>query len=160
MPINLLQLPHILEAIAYTLSFDDLLSCVLVNHTWYHAITPLLWEDVITYRSEPTDSIYAWDYQEYFLQDERQGFLKNAHHIRALTCQHSQLLVLNNTNCINLVEVNYVVDGSFHGLPELTHLIIRNPGLRAVSVESKGGYHLALNSYHLALNKPMSDFLD
>ncbi|KAF9214618.1 hypothetical protein BGZ59_003363 [Podila verticillata] len=160
MPINLLQLPHILEAIAYTLSFDDLLSCVLVNHTWYHAITPLLWEDVITYRSEPTDSIYAWDYQEYFLQDERQGFLKNAHHIRALTCQHSQLLVLNNTNCINLVEVNYVVDGSFHGLPELTQLIIRNPGLRAVSVESKGGYHLALNSYHLALNKPMSDFLD
>ncbi|KAF9391821.1 hypothetical protein CPB97_005229 [Podila verticillata] len=160
MPIDPLQLPHILKAITDPLSFTDLLSCVLVNHAWNDAITPILWEDAITYRSKLTEDVDVWDYQEYFLQDEsRQGFLKNAHHIRALTCQHPQLLsILNNTNCVNLVEVNYVVDGPLHGLPELCKLISRNQSLRAVSVESKGSHWDRWDG--CTLDQSMSDFLD
>ncbi|KAF8924291.1 hypothetical protein BGZ52_008417, partial [Haplosporangium bisporale] len=55
MTINTLELPHILESIAYSLRFNDLANCVRVNRTWYIAFTPLLWEDVIAYRSIPTD---------------------------------------------------------------------------------------------------------
>ncbi|KAI9236276.1 MAG: hypothetical protein BYD32DRAFT_437613 [Podila humilis] len=138
MTINTLELPHILESIAYSLRFNDLANCVRVNRTWYIAFTPLLWEDVIAYRSIPTDEYNVWTYQQYFLRDQcRQGFLKNAHHIRALTCQTPQFFTtLNTTHCVNLVEINLVTDRSCEAFPALTRLIARCPNLRAVSIES------------------------
>lgn len=142
MTINPLELPHILEAIADTLRFNDLVNCIRVNQTWYNIFIPLLWEDVITYRSISTDEYRVWDYQHYFLRDQsRQGLLKNAHHIRALTCRTPRILsILSNTNCINLVEINFVMDRSGDGFPELTRLISRNLSLRAVSVENAGSW--------------------
>ncbi|KAG0315000.1 hypothetical protein BG000_005338 [Podila horticola] len=141
MPTDPLQLQYILKAITDYLSFNDLLSYVLVRHGWNNTYTPILWKDVSTYRSIPTDNVKGWAYQEYFTQDEsRQGFLKNAHQTHALTYQHSQsrsILSTTTTNYVNLVDVNYVIDGPIDGLPELTWLIIRSPALRAVSVEAK-----------------------
>ncbi|KAG0335494.1 hypothetical protein BG000_007476 [Podila horticola] len=140
MAIDLFGLPHILEAIIAPLRFNDLVNCVRVNHTWYNTITPLLWKDVITYRSQATDRYNVWTYQHFFLQADaqsRQGFLRNAHHIRALTCRTPQLLTtLNTTHFPNLVEINFVVDHSYDAFPALIRLIARSPKLRAVSVES------------------------
>ncbi|KAF9208418.1 hypothetical protein BGZ59_010660 [Podila verticillata] len=140
MTIHPLELPHILEVIADTLRFNDLVNCVLVNHIWYNAIVRLLWEDVITYRSISTDKYNVWDYQHYFLRDQsRQGLFRNSRHIRALTCRTPRILsILSNTKCVNLVEINFVMDRSGDGFPELTRLISRNPNLRAVSVENAG----------------------
>lgn len=138
MTIHALELPHILEVIADTLRFNDLVNCVLVNHTWYNTIVRLLWEDVITYRSIRTGKHNVWDYQHYFLRDQsRQGLLRNSRHIRALTCRTPRILsILSNTKCVNLVEINFVMDRSGDGFPELIRLISRNPNLRAVSVEN------------------------
>ncbi|KAF9389661.1 hypothetical protein CPC16_005681 [Podila verticillata] len=142
MTIHPLELPHILEVIADTLRFNDLVNCVLVNHTWYNAIVRLLWEDVITYRSISTDKYNVWNYQHYFIRDQsRQGLFRNSHHIRALTCRTPRILsILSNTKCVNLVEINFVMDRSGDGFPELTRLISRNPNLRAVSVENAGSW--------------------
>lgn len=106
---------------------------------------------MITFRSEPIEDSYVWAYQDYFLQGlSRQGFIKNAHYIRAITCQYTQLLsILNNTNCINLVEVNFIMDNQPDGLPELVQLITRNARLRAVSVEVVG---------YINVNQEMNDF--
>ncbi|KAF8988401.1 hypothetical protein BGZ52_010507 [Haplosporangium bisporale] len=143
MVIDLFELPHILKSIANSLRFNDLVSCVRVNRTWYDTITPLLWEDVIAYRSIPTNQHDVWTYKQYFLRDHqsRQGLLKNAHHIRALTCQTPQLLTtLNTTLCANLVEINFNTDRSYEAFPAFMRLIARSPKLRAVSVESLWDY--------------------
>ncbi|KAF9281466.1 hypothetical protein BGZ74_002352 [Mortierella antarctica] len=70
------------------------------------------------------------------------GLFKNAHHIRALTCRTPRILsilnILSNTDCVNLVEINFVMDRSGDGFPKLTRLITRNPNLRATSVENAG----------------------
>ncbi|KAF9281467.1 hypothetical protein BGZ74_002353, partial [Mortierella antarctica] len=144
MAIDLFELPHILEATVAHLRFNDLVNCVRVNHTWYNTITPLLWEDVITYRSQVTDQYNVWTYPQFFLHanaQSRQGFLRNAHHIRALTCRTPQLLTtLNTTDFPNLVEINFVIDRSFEAFPALIRLIARSPKLRAVSIENSRAY--------------------
>ncbi|KAG0029859.1 hypothetical protein BGZ81_003349 [Podila clonocystis] len=143
MAVDLFDLPHILEAIVAPLRFNDLVNCVRVNRTWYNTITPLLWEDVITYRSQATDRCIVWTYQQYFFRDEQscEDFRKNAHHIRALTCRTQQLLTtLNTTYFPNLVEINLVTDLSCDAFPALIRLIARSPKLRAVSVENPGTY--------------------
>ncbi|KAG0326219.1 hypothetical protein BG000_001497 [Podila horticola] len=60
MPIDPLELPHILKAITDLLSFDDRLSCVPVSHAWNNTIAPLFWKDVTTYRSQLTDDIFHY----------------------------------------------------------------------------------------------------
>ncbi|KAF9326405.1 hypothetical protein BG006_010156 [Podila minutissima] len=144
MAVDLFELPHILEATVARLRFNDLVNCVRVNHTWYNTITPLLWEDVITYRSQVTDQYDVWIYQQFFLHanaQSRQGFLRNAHYIRALTCRAPQLLTtLNTTDFPNLVEINFVIDRSCETFPALIRLIARSPKLRAVSIEKSGVY--------------------
>lgn len=49
--LSLFDIPHIAEAITDSLSFTDLLSCILVNQTWYDDLIGVLWLDVISYRS-------------------------------------------------------------------------------------------------------------
>ncbi|KAG0089430.1 hypothetical protein BGZ93_009853, partial [Podila epicladia] len=116
MPIDLFELPHILEAIVIHLRFNDLVTCVRVNHSWYSIFTPLLWEDVITFRSQATDQYNVWTYKQFFLSSNpqsRQGFIRNAHHIRALACRTPQLLTtINTTDFPNLVEINFIIDRS------------------------------------------------
>ncbi|KAG0026813.1 hypothetical protein BGZ82_009289 [Podila clonocystis] len=143
MAVDLFDLQHILEAIVAPLRFNDLVNCVRVNRTWYNTITPVLWEDVITYRSQATDRCIVWTYQQYFFRDEPscEDFRKNAHHIRPLTCRTQQLLTtLNTTHFPNLVEINLVTDLSCDAFPALIRLIARSPKLRAVSVENPGTY--------------------
>lgn len=45
---NSMHIPHIWDNITETLSFKDLLSCILVNRQWHDAFIPALWSDVIT----------------------------------------------------------------------------------------------------------------
>lgn len=65
--------------------------------------------------------------------------MNHARFIRALTCQGFQSLgILFNSSCVNLVEINYVIDlstGSPPGLDYLVDLMSVNPSLRASSIE-------------------------
>ncbi|KAG0095041.1 hypothetical protein BGZ93_006418 [Podila epicladia] len=142
LPLNLIDLPHITEAIAESFSFNDLLSCIHVNRAWYDAFIPLLWTDVITFRKSNFD--VGNNTPEY-----HQALIKNAHHIRAITCQLETLPTLLECQLDNLVEVNFVVDfkdfprtpiapgKSTQGLDDLSALVAHCcPRLRAVSIEN------------------------
>lgn len=139
-----IDLPHVTEAIAESLSFDDLLNCIPVSRAWYDAFIPLLWTDVITFRKSNFDIHQGKSTPEYL-----QALIKHAHHIRAITCQLETLPTLLECQLVNLIEVNYVVDfkdfprkpvapgKSTQGLDDLSSLIAHCcPRLRAVSIEN------------------------
>lgn len=132
-------IPHILKAITDSFSFTDLLSCVLVNHAWYDALIGVLWLDVVTYRSKKNGSYRYWEHEHYFRTPEgRQGLIKNAHHIRGLTCRDpATLQVLSEVEFSNLAEINYIMEWNqqHKGLEGLACLVSRCPNLQAVSVE-------------------------
>ncbi|KAF9380193.1 hypothetical protein CPB97_008516 [Podila verticillata] len=132
-------IPHILKAITDSFSFTDLLSCVLVNHAWYDALIGVLWLDVVTYRSKKKISYARWEHEHYFRTPEgRQGLIKNAQHVRGLTCRDpATLQLLSEIEFTNLVEINFVAEWSqqHKGLEDFTRLVARCPNLRAVSVE-------------------------
>ncbi|KAF8979757.1 hypothetical protein BGZ52_004615 [Haplosporangium bisporale] len=138
-----LQIPHILNSVTDPLSFSDLLSCILVSRQWHDLFIPILWTDAITFRSNPTALWGSWTFDDYSRSTHgQQALLKNAQHIRALTCYASHSLqILRVSNCVNLVEVNCLMgnlDSSElrTGLDNLVELIAVNPQLTAVSVES------------------------
>lgn len=153
------HIPHICESITNTLSFTDLLSCILVNRNWYHGLTPTLYKDAITFRSIQ-DWPALWTYLDFTQTTYGQrALLKHAHHIRALTCQgrHS-LNILHSSNCVNLLEINYVADSSTSndwdlGLRELSELITANPQLQVVSIEM-------IDMHGHGCVDQLSDFLD
>ncbi|KAF9325144.1 hypothetical protein BG006_011344 [Podila minutissima] len=144
-PLKIIQLlPHIADAIAYTLTFADLINCVQVNHEWNDAFTRILYEDVITFRSKQARPNGDWDGCEYFVDpSSRRRFARHAHHIRGLTCQRSQLasILLETLTFDNLIEVNLIQDdGPFSAddtsIDSLTGLLARSPLLQAVSIEN------------------------
>ncbi|KAG0354289.1 hypothetical protein BG005_006590 [Podila minutissima] len=144
------NIPHIFTAITDDLSFADLFSCILVNHSWHDNFIPILWADVITFRSKPGAKKDVWGYHDYSLTPlGRQGMIKHASHIRAITCQgvHS-LQVLTESNCDSVEEVNYIVDVIYSnniGIPNnepplgpdtLASWIRLCPALKAISIEN------------------------
>ncbi|KFH65299.1 hypothetical protein MVEG_08779 [Podila verticillata NRRL 6337] len=132
-------IPHILKAITNSFSFTDLLSFVLVSHAWYDALIGVLWLDVVTYRSKKKISYARWEHEHYFRTPEgRQGLIKNAHHIRGLTCRDpATLRVLSKVEFTHLEEINFVAEWNqqHKGLEDFARLVSRCPRLRAVSVE-------------------------
>lgn len=150
---TILDIPHVVTSITRTLSFSDLLSCVLINHAWHDAVVPELYRDLITFRSSITrERIRVVScYHHYFCTfPQRQALFKHSHHIRALTCRGNRILgVLADIDCTNLVEINFLVEKRRYrttdrdpaltipilGLVNLAKLISRNVNLRAVSIE-------------------------
>ncbi|KAF9299644.1 hypothetical protein BGZ74_008814 [Mortierella antarctica] len=140
-----LDLPHIEKAITDSLTFKDLLNGILINRAWYNALIPLLYSDVITFRS----SRYHRGLFDHFFDtpDSQRAILKHSHHIRALTCTFPSLSVLMKTGCPNLVELNYVLEferppdaiyetDPKQGLDVLDVVLARCPNLRALSFEN------------------------
>ncbi|KAG0334748.1 hypothetical protein BG000_008071 [Podila horticola] len=139
-----LHIPHILNSITDPLSFSDLLN-VLVCRQWHDRFISILWTDAVTFRSKPAAMRDTWTYFDYSRTAHgQQGLLSHAHAIRALTCQGSNSLqILRASNGINLLEINYVMDGvdpkvSDTGLGDLAELISISPRLTAVSIENIG----------------------
>ncbi|KAG0035045.1 hypothetical protein BGZ81_001104 [Podila clonocystis] len=159
MALNALHLPHVVQSIAGLLSFKDLINCVLVNNTWHNALVCFLYEDVITFRSKSEESDIKKSKCGYFSDPvSRMGIVKHGHHIRALTCRYDQLLaVLDSTTCVNLIEVNFVMDPlpptDTVGLAKLAELMARNISLQAVSIEN-------INFCSLKLLQKLTEFVD
>ncbi|KAG0028257.1 hypothetical protein BGZ82_008522 [Podila clonocystis] len=134
------HISHICDSITDPLSFTDLLNCILVNRHWHDTFIPILWSDVVTFRTDPGPHRKQTSYHDYSLHYYgHQGISKHAHHIRALTCQGVSSLqtLVDSLSCVNLVEINFVIDrlGS-PGLDDLVDLMSVNPSLRAVSIEN------------------------
>ncbi|KAF9321621.1 hypothetical protein BG006_002588, partial [Podila minutissima] len=153
-----LHIPHIYEHIADTFSFTDLLSCILVSRKWYDSFIPTLYQDTITYRSL-IDLRGHWKYDYSRNTFVQQALFKHAHHIQALTChgRHS-LQTFLTSNCVNLLEINYVVDSRSSnnwnlGLRHLADLITANPRLQAVSIEN-------IHLHNKSCVNQLSQFLD
>lgn len=136
------HVPHIYHSISDPLSFSDLLSCILINHYWHDTFIPILWNDVVTFRTNPGGSCWKQaTYRNYALHyDVPQGMLKHAHHIHSLTCQGFQSLqaMINTFSCVNLVEINFVINlcSEFPGLDDLVDLMSMNPNLCGISIEN------------------------
>ncbi|KAF8988125.1 hypothetical protein BGZ52_000548 [Haplosporangium bisporale] len=161
---SIFGLPRIVEAVARTLTCEDLLSCILVSRAWHTTWIRILWSDVITYgifRTERGGRAYNF----YFHTPEgQQALTKHAHHIRAVTCRFQRdLLILTLAGVCNLAEINYIAQelprqrSERHrsavietGLSDLIHLIAQNHNLRAVSIENLG---------LLTADKPAEDLL-
>lgn len=138
-----LELPHLVEAIADPLSFSDLLSCIRVCWAWHKIFIPVLWTDVVSFRSPRV--INDGDYIHYFANHSTISLIKHSHHIRAFTCTNPDLLALQECVLPNLLEINVVIKPEplysaivTHG-PGLTEglasYILCSPHLRAVSIE-------------------------
>ncbi|KAF9384690.1 hypothetical protein CPB97_005457 [Podila verticillata] len=133
------HIPHIYHSITDSLSFADLLKCILVNRQWHDAFIPILWSDVVTFRTK----LPPWPYEEYhdysLNSHTRRGLFNHARYIHALTCQGFQSLrILFDSSCVNLVEINFMIDLSTGcpGLDDLVDLMSVSPILRAVSIEN------------------------
>ncbi|KAG0333511.1 hypothetical protein BG000_009105 [Podila horticola] len=138
-----LELSHLVEAIADPLSFNDLLSCIRVCWAWHKIFIPVLWTDVVSFRSHRV--INDGDYIHYFANHSTISLIKHSHHIRAFTCTNTDLLALQEYVLLNLLEINVVIKPEplypavvTHG-PGLTEglasYILCSPRLRAVSIE-------------------------
>ncbi|KAF9281822.1 hypothetical protein BGZ74_002269 [Mortierella antarctica] len=137
------HIPHILNSITDSLSFSDLLNCILVCRQWHDRFIAILWTDVVTFRSKPAAMRDTWTYLDYSRTPPgRQALLSHAYAIRALTCQGSNSLqILRVSSSINLLEINYLMDSvdskvSDTGLGDLAKLITVNPRLTGVSIEN------------------------
>ncbi|KAG0343967.1 hypothetical protein BG004_004864 [Podila humilis] len=115
-----LDLPFLVEAMAESLSFADLIHCILVSRVWNTAFVPILWTDVITFRSSPhprptahISSSHNYTLSHYFTTPvSMDTFASYAHHIRAVTCSKSTLPALLASDLPNLVEINFIVEPS------------------------------------------------
>ena len=156
---NALHLPHVARLIADSLSFKDLINCVLANHTWHRAFTCFLYEDVITFRSKFVEGDIKQPNCSYFSNAASQlGLIKHGRHICALTCRYDQLLtILDTATCVNLIEVNLVMDPLLPNdsaiLAKLTELMVQNTNLQAVSIEN-------INFCSVNLLQKLSEFVD
>ncbi|KFH66689.1 hypothetical protein MVEG_07214 [Podila verticillata NRRL 6337] len=106
---------HVWDIITETLSFEDLLNCILVSRQCSGQ----------DQRQTPTPGPTL--------------IHKHTQHFRAITCQGNQSLqLLQYANCNSLVEINYVTDPD---APEMGYLalcsdlILKTPELSAISVE-------------------------
>lgn len=133
------HIPHIYDSITDFFPFSDLLKFILVNRHWHATFIPILWSDAITFRSKPGSRWCSSAYHDNSLKyHTRRGILNHAQFISALTCQGFQSLrILFDSPCVNLVEINYVIDRSVcPDLDYLVDLMSVNPSLRAVSIEN------------------------
>ncbi|KAF9373168.1 hypothetical protein CPB97_000762, partial [Podila verticillata] len=156
---NALHLPHVVQLIADSLSFQDLTNCVLASRTWHRAFTRFLYKDVITFRSKSVEGDMKQPSRSYFSNTaSRLGLIKHGHHICALTCRYGQLLaILDTATCVNLIEVNVVMDplppNDMASLAKLTELMVQNTNLQAVSIEN-------INFFSVNLLQKLSEFVD
>ncbi|KAG0348713.1 hypothetical protein BG004_004427 [Podila humilis] len=137
---------HLRDSITKELSFKDLVACIRVNRHWYGSFIPVLFQDIITYRSKPLEEEHRWDADDYSLSpDWQRGYQMHACHIRAITCygRHS-LVALAFSHCPKLCEINYTIDEndivndgneSDIGLQDLAGLVESHPGLQSISIE-------------------------
>lgn len=135
-----LDFPHIAEAIIEPFSFADLLSSALVNHTWNDIVSPVLYSDVVTFRSTHSRFTYPkrWPHISLVAESKgHQGLYRHARHIRAVTCKGiDNLQALVETRCSRLIEVNFVSEWQDRELEHLAQLVSQNPDLCAVSIEN------------------------
>ncbi|KAF8978161.1 hypothetical protein BGZ52_006328, partial [Haplosporangium bisporale] len=116
--------------------------CILVNRYWHDTFIPILWNDDITFRTNPGGSPRKQaTYHDYALHyDGPQGMPKHAHHIHTLTCQgfQSPQAMLDTFSCVNLLEINFVIDfrSEFPGLDDLVDLMSVSPNLRGTSIDN------------------------
>lgn len=134
---------HIRYNAADSLSFRDLLSCICVNQQWYDSFIPVLWADHIAFRSKPTRQHQTWTQIDCTnISNGRLALQKHAHHIHAPTCQETESLrVLRNMNCVNLTEMNFIVNSTASTdndpwADALFYLAAVNPRLTAISLEN------------------------
>ncbi|KAF9218037.1 hypothetical protein BGZ59_000011 [Podila verticillata] len=132
------HISHICESITDSLSFTDLLKCIVVNRHWHDTFIPILWSDAITFRTNARSWWALHEYHDYSLHYHgRKGLLNHAHHIRAITCHgFNSLQTLFDFPCRNLVEIHYEIDSTgCPGLDDLVDLMSVNPNLRAVTID-------------------------
>ncbi|KAG0024906.1 hypothetical protein BGZ81_007560 [Podila clonocystis] len=130
---------------------------------WFPGLQVVVPDHCYSCWSNPTAFWADCTYHDYSRTTHgQQALLKNAMHIRALTCYspHS-LQILRASNCVNLVEINYLID-SLNSvelttvLGSLAKLIILNPQLTAVSIE---GINLGTGETRDTISRFL-DFLD
>lgn len=130
LPLFILNIPHIANAIADYLSFDDLLNCILVDHAWHKALLPILWQNVESFRCTACPQLHRTGmnrtYRHCFLAPlSHNALLKYSQHIRVLTCRGYGILSdLLESGCSNLLHINYLVQmddrfGPFAYAPDL-----------------------------------------
>ncbi|KAF9378492.1 hypothetical protein CPB97_009522 [Podila verticillata] len=130
---QLANFPCIVEIITASFTFTDILNCLRVSHAWRDVLAPVLYLDVVTFRSVIDNNIvwYNAPFTHFALH-------KYAHHIRAITCHGSDILIrLSNSEC-HLRDINYITDSDSPLRIQLDHLaslVSRNPGLLAISIE-------------------------
>ncbi|KAI9240362.1 MAG: hypothetical protein BYD32DRAFT_434048 [Podila humilis] len=135
---QLANISYIVEAITDSFLFEDLLNCVLVSRAWHDVLSPILYLDVVTFRSTKSD--LGCNYIPYFnTPATRLPLHKHSDHIRAITCHGPDILAeLSGAKACGLREINYVADlDSPLGtqLDRLALLVASSPDLRAVSME-------------------------
>ncbi|KAG0025876.1 hypothetical protein BGZ81_006795 [Podila clonocystis] len=156
------HISHICDSITDPPSFTDLLKCILIKRHWHDTFIPILWSDVVTFRTDPgphRKQTSYHDYSLYYYYYGLQGMSKHAQHIRALTCPGVSSLqtLIDSLSCVNLVEINFVIDRlGLPGLDDLVDLMSVNPSLRPVSVEDVDLSNKATESQLYGL----LDFLD
>jgi len=86
---RLANFPRIVHAITETFHFSNLRSCALVNHAWNNAISPVLYLDVLTYRNINTTEwgVRPNTVSRLSTPTGLHALRKNAHHVRAITCE-------------------------------------------------------------------------
>ncbi|KAF9216896.1 hypothetical protein BGZ59_007529 [Podila verticillata] len=85
---SLFDLHHVIEFVADSLLFKDLVRCVLVNRTWHNVFSRFLYEDIITFRTRSVeDRIKRPRCSHFYDPTSRLGLIKHGHHIRAFTCR-------------------------------------------------------------------------
>ncbi|KAG0358188.1 hypothetical protein BG005_002606 [Podila minutissima] len=103
--VTLLNLPHIVDTIAVSLPFLDLLNCALVSHAWCDALVWVIWRHVVTFRQR--DSIVGHHFET---STTRQILSKHATQIQAVTCGDQDILpALAESGCTALRHINYVL---------------------------------------------------
>ncbi|KAF9351057.1 hypothetical protein BGX26_010847 [Mortierella sp. AD094] len=156
MTANPLDIPHILDAITADLSLADIFNCVLVCQSWRQNLTPVLWENIITYRPEPstkededregeeekdTDEEVIQYESNYASTESQQYLVQNSQYIQTLTIQDVDLLkvLVDSKQCVNLTELDYTIDkttSSVLGFHLLAELCTQNQRLKALSIEN------------------------
>lgn len=124
-----------------SLSFIDLFTCILVSHTWHDTFIPILWRDVVTFRTIQRAKNYEHSiYIQYFLSPiTLRALCKHSHNIRAITCRDPDMLQVLSRTCTNLIEVNFILarhSQITQGLYHLGWLVVCNSNLRAISIEN------------------------
>ncbi|KAG0085635.1 hypothetical protein BGZ92_008849, partial [Podila epicladia] len=139
LPLSPLDLPHIVKVITESFSFDDLLNCIRVNWAWHNAFIPVLWADIVTFRTSEAKTRHSYNSPVF-----HQALIKHSHHIRGLTCSNAAMPALLESSLDSLLEINFVAAPAARGQPpqvppspwdDLARLVAKCSNLHALSIE-------------------------